>query len=309
MSSTLAASQGRWSRIAAGPLLVVAIFVSAADSQTEPRVLVDEGHHNFHTIAGSYATYAGLLKADGFDVSPVTSSVTSVTLAGASVFLTANPLPEPRAVLIQRAQETGERFAWSKSAAQSAYSPAEIAAIRAWVEEGGGLLLVLDHPPYGSTGGALAAAFGADVRNVETTDPAHQESDIAGRLVFSRGDGHIGEHPVMTGVDRVITYLGGSIGPPPGGTILLRLSSSAVDRDWSPETQSFRARTAAGRAQGIAFVYGKGRVVILAEAGVLASEPGSNRAGDGTNGILRPDLSTRRFALNIGRWLAGRAVN
>jgi len=299
-------------RCAAGAMAVGVIGVPLVAAPTwqarsASTVLVDEGHNNFHTSTTSYAVYANLMRADGFEVTALTSRVTRDALDRAGVLVTSNSLSESRQTLAAQAQAAGEAFNWSLAAARSSFAPDEIAAIEGWVRDGGGLLLVLDHPPYAGAAAALAAAFGADVRNVQTRDPLNQERDMAGRLVFSRDQGRIGNHAVTVGVDRVITYTGSSIGAPPGATLLLPLAASAVDRRWNQQTQSFEEESAAGRAQGVAFTHGRGRVVILGEAGMLASQPGTNQPGDGSSGILRPDVNVRQFAVNVIRWLSGRA--
>ena len=59
---------------------------------------------------------------------------------------------------------------------------------------------------------------------------------------------------------------------------------------------------AAGRAQGIAFRYGQGRVVMLGEAAMLSAQLGPNGMRVGMN---RPGLDNRQFALNVMHWLSG----
>jgi hypothetical protein len=71
------------------------------------------------------------------------------------------------------------------------------------------------------------------------------------------------------------------------------------------------AVTAVDRFQGLAFGFGKGRVVVLGEAsmfgsrfvlGTEAQRMGKDRLRIGLN---RPDLDdNRQFALNVLRWLA-----
>ena len=61
---------------------------------------------------------------------------------------------------------------------------------------------------------------------------------------------------------------------------------------------------AAGRAQGVSFELGKGRVVVLGEAAVLTAQV--LRTQDGKEqryGMNRPGNDDRQFALNIMHWL------
>jgi hypothetical protein len=93
---------------------------------------------------------------------------------------------------------------------------------------------------------------------------------------------------------------------PPGSVSLLRLSPTAVD--WIPSnttrsnnTPQAQARdfnpcpscdqvSAAGHSQGIAFAFGRGRVVVIGEMGALVD-------------YSVPGMQNRQFALNIVRWL------
>ena len=60
--------------------------------------------------------------------------------------------------------------------------------------------------------------------------------------------------------------------------------------------------SAAGRAQGNALSLEKGRVVVLAEAGMLSAHlAGPNKARFGMN---RPGTDNRQLALNIMHWLS-----
>ena len=94
---------------------------------------------------------------------------------------------------------------------------------------------------------------------------------------------------------------------PPGSVSLLHLSPTAVDwipsstprapanapqgraRDFNP-CPSCEQVSAAGRSQGIAFTFGRGRVVVIGEMGALVD-------------YSVPGMQNRQFALNIVRWL------
>lgn len=63
--------------------------------------------------------------------------------------------------------------------------------------------------------------------------------------------------------------------------------------------------SARGRAQAVALEHGKGRVVVLGEAGVLGS---GEQAAEGLGGMERRGADNRRFGLNVARWLARRPI-
>jgi len=281
-------------------LVLIGCLSSVIAAQpSRPTLLFDEGHNNFHTSVGSYRSFADSLRADGFDVRPLSGPVTREALSGVTILLSANPFPEPRDTLAQK-QQSDEPFRWSKAALKSAYAPDEVQAVREWVSNGGALFLILDHAPHGSTAGDLARVVGVEPRDVETTDPAHQESQPPMPMVFTGQ--MLGEHEIMKGVGTVATFLGQSLGLPTTGsaTALLRLADTAVDREWVRETKAFRQLSARGRAQAVAVEHGKGRAVVLGEAGVFA---------DGEDGIDHKGSDNRRFGLNVARWLARRAIN
>ena len=219
------------------------------------------------------------------------------------ILIIANPLPDRMDSLTKRAQRDKEPFRWSTVATQSAYTVSEISAIRNWVYNGGSLLLILDHAPYGKSGGLLAEVFGVECRNVGTydslsLDPAVDTIGGVRDILFTRSNGLIGNHSIMNGVDSITTYTGESLMGPPKSTVLLHLSSTAYDRDWLPETRQFRNRSAEGRSQGIALEFGHGRIVILGEAAQF--RPAF---------VSRSDRGNWQFLLNILKWLAKEEMN
>jgi hypothetical protein len=137
------------------------------------------------------------------------------------------------------------------------------------------------------------------------------------QLVFEREDSLLLAHPITEGrdaserIERVMTFMGQSLSGPPGSVSFLRLSSDAVDR--APNVQVDRdgddtrvtvtqgaATSAAGRAQGLAFEYGRGRVVILGEAAMLTAQ----RQNDRQFGMQLPGIDNKQLALNVMHWLS-----
>jgi len=270
-----------------------------------PRVLFDEGHHNASSagIAGRYWPFARLLRADGFAVERGTSRFSGAQLDGARVLVIANAAgaPKPQFFGINLPIPTDKRRG------DPAFTGDEIELVRAWVERGGSLLLIADHAPFGEAAADLAAAFGVVMHKgfVEVPD---EPSDP---LVFSTENGRLGEHPIIGGegdgggaggggaarIHRVMTYTGQSLDGPPAATVLLRLPPSAIEG--VPEAESFVERRA-GQAQGLAFEYGDGRVVVLGEAAMVTAQV--NRRV--RYGINTGDNDNGRFVLNAMHWLA-----
>jgi hypothetical protein len=189
-------------------------------------------------------------------------------------------------------------------AAKPAFTTAEVEAIERWVKAGGALLLIADHSPMGAAARSLGEAFGADMRAAYTTDPPREEGDRQTILHFRPGKGLHDAHPIVLGRDstervhHVHTFTGQSLSGPPGSVPILTLSEKAEDILPGP---SRTRRPAGGRAQGLAFEHGRGRVVILGEAAMMTAQIAGGRHKMGMN---VPGNDDRQFALNVLRWLA-----
>ncbi len=164
----------------------------------------------------------------------------------------------------------------------------------------------------GAAARTLGAAFGVEMRNsyaIDTVQAAMGPSNIG----FVPGRGLDAAHPIVRGRDssetvrRVVTFTGQSLLGPPGATVLLRLSDKAEDLmvglgEAGPDVPAEKRLPAGGRAQGLAFEAGKGRVVVLAEAAMMSAQvAGSQRRPMGMN---VPGTDDRQFAINVVRWLA-----
>jgi len=272
-----------------------------------PRVLMDAAHENFHTATGNYRPFAELLRHDGYEVVGNRNRFSAVTLAGARVLVIANALGA-RGVLAMLADLVGFHRAldWDFQA----FSPAEADAVRDWVATGGSLLLIADHTPMGKAARALAERFGVEMSNCFTEDDKHCVPDHYSWLVFSRDSGTLLAHPVTDGrgpderVNTAITFTGQSLKGPPGSIPFLSLAATARDYPTRQSTYS-EGRSAAGRSQGVALTYGRGRVVVLGEAAMLTAQVFRPPGQEVRLGMEYPGSDDRQLALNILHWLSG----
>jgi hypothetical protein len=90
----------------------------------------------------------------------------------------------------------------------------------------------------------------------------------------------------------------------------LNAVDAAVRAAGNPEDSiASHSSSADGRAQGIAMTSGKGRVVVLGEAGMLSAQivrsGGIDQAGEMKIGMNVPGSDDRQFALNLLHWLSG----
>jgi hypothetical protein len=270
-----------------------------AFTSTHPRVVIDQAHYNASTadIGGRYWPFGRLLRADGYEVQEGTVPFTPESLAGVQVLVIANASgsPKPQFLGINLPVST------NKKRGDPAFTAEEIQVVRAWVEQGGSLLLIADHAPFGAASEALAAAFGVKMYKGFVEVP----NELSDPLLFSRDNGRLGDHPILAGdspetaVQRVMTFTGQSVDGPAEASVLLRLPASAIE--YVPTGSDLKPQPA-GKAQGLAFAWGKGRVVIVGEAAVLTAQVASGVPF----GMNSPGNDNRQFALNIMHWLSHR---
>jgi hypothetical protein len=250
-----------------------------------PRLGFDVAHRNWHTPSGRYRPLAELLRHDGYEVVEVNRAATPAGLTGLRVFVIANALGP-----------SGHEH-WD------AFTLPEDSALVQWVRDGGALLLIADHAPFGAAAASLARAFGVEMYLAFARDDEEHAGWDNEKLVFSRTNGLLADHPIIRGrtpaerIERVVTFTGQSLSVPAGGTPVLRLREAAYD--WKSRKVRSSAR---GHAQAIAMPFGKGRVVMLGEAGVLSAQVDPLGMKMGMNASGNDD---RQFALNVFHWLSG----
>jgi hypothetical protein len=202
----------------------------------------------------------------------------------------------------------------------AAFTPAEIAAVRRFVDTGGSLLLVVDHYPFGQAARDLGLAFGVSISGGMVEDSIAYDSSSTDRsqLVFSRVNGLLGNHPITNGrnsaerLNRVVSFTGTTLAGPPDAVQLLRLSRTALAYKAFPRIEKVGENTrvhvgygdptsAEGQAQGLALKVGKGRVVVMGEAGMLTAQidPTGQAFGMGV-----PGTDDKQFVLNVAHWLS-----
>jgi len=281
------------------PAFNAAVSAPAFTSK-HPKVLFDVAHNNTEQPNGRYKPFADLIANDGYKVTANTSPFSKKVLDGYDLL-----------VVVNASGPSAERD-------RSAFSGDECDAVRAWVANGGGLLLICDQAPFSSAAADLAKRFELELTQGFTIDSVHHDKDSGDEteLVFTRENGLLADHPITRGrnqseqLSRVITYTGTSLRGPAQSVAFLKLSESAQDvfpskikpasADQSPPDPE--KKSAAGKAQGIALVVGKGRIVALTEAAMLTAQvaPKGFRFGMNVTGF-----DNRQLALNIVHWLSG----
>lgn len=248
-----------------------------------PVVAIDQGHANFHQLERRFAPFAKLARHGGYKVEPFESEISPETLT-------------MDALVIANATEP--------------LTTKEVDHLLDWVRQGGALLLIADHAPFGGQVQNLAERLGVGMGNgfVVTGPP----DAITGKLDF-KGE-FLGDHPIIAGrregrrVLHVRSFTGQSLTPPEGATVLLTLPQGAmefVDREAGDIYSKGGAPGAdvSGRAQALAFTLGQGRVVVSGEAALFTAQRLRGNAAF-KMGVAQAD--NEAFVLNILDWLSGR---
>jgi hypothetical protein len=258
-----------------------------------PRVLFDEAHNNFHTTTGRYKPFADLITSDGYHIVRNRKPFARSALDTFKVLVIANALG---------AEEMDD-----DGADKPAFTEEECDIVRDWVKSGGALLLIADHAPFGGAAEILSKRFQIEMSKGYTLDPANSLSkEATSLLVFSREKKLLLEHPITRGrndsemIKTVFTFTGQSLKGPKDSFAFMALSDTARDK---ADRDSTTDVSAAGRAQGVALKFGKGRVVVMGEAAMLSAQLAG--AENRPMGMNVPGSDNRQLALNIMHWLSG----
>ena len=277
-----------------------------------PTVVLDEAHGSVQTIGGRYRAFAAVLRADGYEVVRGTSRFDGGGLDQADVLVISNAAALPE----------GE-------GGPSAFTESEIDAIDAWVRNGGALLLAADHAPHGEAAEALAARFGVGMGKGYAFWPT--ATGLTTNLDYDLDPDRSDAHPILRGrsaderIGRVRAFTGQSLMPPPDAEMLLPMDDGhwegadrdvlgvireriRADEDVAVVLSDLAVPIVEG-AQGLALRHGNGRVVVLAEAGMLTAQlirfPPEDQREDIRFGLNTPGHDNQQFLLNILHWLSG----
>ena len=257
-----------------------------------PRVMFDEAHHNYHTSDGRYKPFVDLLSNDGYRVVRNRQPFVKARLSGFKILVIADALG---------AEEDDD-----EGADKTAFTDEEIEAVADWVKDGGDLLLIADHAPFGGAAAALSQRFGVEMSKGYTFDPQNSIAGSPTQLIFSRENKLLANHPIAEGrnenerIKLVRSFTGQSLKGPEGSVEILKLADTATDK---PTYTAETSTPAAGRAQAIALKFGKGRVVVQGEAGMLSAQiSGPDKR---TLGMNVPGNDNKQYTLNLMHWLSG----
>ena len=260
-----------------------------------PIVLVDVHHHNTQVKEGNYTPLFKLLEKDGFHIRFVNQLISNELLKQGKILIIINAL-------------SAENVDHWSLPVYPAFSIKETEIIFNWVQEGGTLLLVADHMPFPGASESLASRFGVQFLNGFAIDTITWDP-----LLFSRRNQTLLEHSITNGrnateqVDSVNTFWGQAFKFDESNMKgLFKFSDHVIS--YNPDTAwRFYDNTpvvpVTNWYQASAGSFGKGRVVILGEAGMLTAQlTGPNRVKTGMNSVGAEE--NFQFILNLSRWLS-----
>ena len=265
-----------------------------------PSVLFDAGHENFHNINTTFKPFATLLQNDGVSLIEHKGAFTETSLQKIKLLIIANAT-SPQ-------QNTAD--------ITSAFSAGEIQVLNKWVQQGGSLLLIADHDPFGSAASDLARSFGVGMASVWTVDTLRMNDEIGKNtwLEYSWENGGLGQHPILQAdspaakIKRVMTFTGQSLSFDSAWTSILQLSNSAQNY-YSREDASIASMdtstyfSVAGQSQLIACQYGDGRIVIAGEAAMFTAQEVRVFFKTIHAGFNFKGYDNKELVLNIIHWL------
>jgi hypothetical protein len=253
-------------------------------------------------MEGRYKPFATLLQRDGYRVRPSTSQFSAQSLQGVDILVIANPRAESTA-----AQEPNYTLP-----TPSAFTDAEIEAVRQWVHNGGSLFLIADHFPWPGSTENLAAAFGVRTLNGYAMRESSKDPDFYFRR--SNSTEVLGNHPIANGrtatesVNKVVSFTGSAfrVDADRNAQPLLTLGPDVVsiqtERAWTWNSSTPRIPVA-GDPQGAVMRAGEGRVAMFGEAAMFTAQLRSDGSKMGMNAPYAEQ--NYKFLLNVSHWLSG----
>jgi hypothetical protein len=227
-------------------------------------------------------TLLGAMRSGGTSLLPVypnaewqicysCAPITAAQLAGVNVFFVMTHHPV--------SHTPNDAYTWS---------PDELDAIEAFVEQGGALLLMSNHAPYPLYDAALAAKFGVTLQNVFVSNPAGWLT-MSGDLLNQADYGNT----FLFGVDSLAAHDGCAISaatPPMAGGGFTWLAQFPEDAG-APQDSYFAAH----------ITWGQGQAIFVANSGIVGDYGGNPDPACG--GIASG--SNLMFTLNCLRLLGG----
>ncbi len=275
------------------------------DDTVRPIIVFAEGHNNFGDDRdSSNAEMEQFLAREGFELRQYMGEITREALQGVSILHTDNAL----------APENQNQNNWTLPT-PSAFTSEEIKVIYNWVHDGGSLLMIIEHMPFGGSYEDLAKAFNVETNNGFAVDKrllngySEETIDNAGWFVFRQDNGALGDHPILTGrqpherIEFVAADVGSAFRLPERAVSLMTFGSNAISLEpsvsWRFDSTTPR-RSVSGWSQGGVMKVGKGRLTVLGDNFLIIPPSQLKSEKEVVFGRYSP-----QFTVNVYRWLSG----
>lgn len=253
-----------------------------------PVLLVDGGHHNFHTLEDKFSPFGKIAEMNGFQVQGTSTGINRELLKNAKILVIANALNEKN---VDRWQQP----------VHPAFTQEEIKQISNWVWNGGRLFLIADHMPFAGAVADLAQSMGYSFFDGFALRKPKKKFDI-----FTFADRTL-NHNIITDLhgplDSIATFTGQAFKIPDSATSIITLDSNY--KILLPEiawefTDSTKIVPAEGLSQLAYSIYGSGKIVVAGEALMFTAQ----KAGDFKIGLTASFArNNQQLLLNIFKWL------
>jgi len=222
------------------------LFDEAHSESWSIRAEVAERMQAAHPADSSLAAAAAALERRDFEVAANDAApLDATTLAGADVLVIAHP--------------SDPRWEATTGVGDPRLDAAEIDAVAAWVEAGGGLIVLgeTEQDKYGNNVNELLSRFGVAIENATVQDYEHHSGEaptwILADLVAANGSGA----DPLAGVGAACFYRTGTLALENGGRVLARAHDTAS----APDAPLAAVAT-----------HGSGRVVVLADSDLFGDD-------------------------------------
>ncbi|MEM7513624.1 MAG: hypothetical protein AAF388_22035 [Bacteroidota bacterium] len=251
-----------------------------------PVVGIDAGHFNFHTLEERFNAFGRLALADGYQAVSV-PKFSEKELAKLDILVISNP--------IHPDNEEG----W-KRPIFSAFTEEEIQLVAKWVKDGGALLLIADHMPFGGAAINLGKAFGVEyedcfVMKQERTWPPE---------VYTKGNGTLLDSPVTEDIDSLVAFTGSALKLPENAIPIAHFQSDQTVL-LPEEAWEFDSLTVVKPVDEFLFggilEFGEGRAAFFTEAAMFTAQVSVDKRKMGFNNPYA--TQNEDFILNVLRWL------
>lgn len=249
-------------------------------------VYIDEAHHNYHTVSGLYTTFANILRKDGYRILAFENSFTDESLKPIQILVIANALNE-------------KNIDHWEPPVYPAFDDKEMVCVKKWVQQGGALFLIADHPPFSSAAKKLGQVFGFSF-----SDATARQRVKSGGDLFCRQNKMLAENEITNGndpslyVDSIVTFTGQAFKIPDQAISILNFNENYALYGSNDLPGNIR-----GFSQGAYMQYGKGKLVVFGEAAMFSGQYGAGLSWIKI-GLNSPKAKNNyKLLLNIVHWL------